>query len=139
MTPDWMYRSLFGNSLRDWVLAVGTALVAAAAILLLRSLTVRRLAMLAARTETLVDDAVVELVRSVRKTFVLVIALCLAGLWLDFSYRTHVFLRDVAVVFAVLQGARSGTRLVSLWLEGYSNRHGDLDRTTITHASAWSR
>jgi small-conductance mechanosensitive channel len=38
----------------------------------------------------------------------------------------------VAIVIAVLQGARSGMRLVSLWLEHYARRHGDLDRTTIT-------
>jgi small-conductance mechanosensitive channel len=131
-TSDWMYRSLFGNSLRDWTVAFGIAIIATFAIVVVRSFVVRRLASVAARTETLVDDALVELARSVSKTYIAIIALCLAGLWLDFSYRTHVLLRDVAVVFAVLQGARSGTRLVSLWLEGYSNRHGDLDRTTIT-------
>ena len=123
-TPDWMYNTLLGNSLRDWTLAIGGALIASVAIVMLRNFVVRRLAGLAARTDTLVDDALVELVRSVRKTFVFVVALCLAGLWLDFSYRVHTLLRDVAVVLAVLQGARSGTRLVTLWLDGYSNRRG---------------
>jgi small-conductance mechanosensitive channel len=130
--PDWMYRTLLGNSLRDWMVAIGSALLATLAIAVVRSFVVRRLAALAARTETLVDDAVVELARSVRKTYVAIIALCLAGVWLDFSYRVHDLLRDAAIIFAVLQGARSGTRLVSLWLEHYSQRHGDLDRTTIT-------
>ncbi len=130
--PDWMYSTLFGNSLRDWTVAIGGALVASVAIVMLRNLIVRKLSALAARTDTLVDDALVEFVRSVRKLFVFVIALCLAGLWLDFSYRVHTMLRDIAVVFAVLQGARSGTRLVTLWLDGYSKRNGDVDRTTIT-------
>jgi small-conductance mechanosensitive channel len=58
--------------------------------------------------------------------------LCVAGLWLDFSPRVHDLLRAAAIVVAVLQGARSGTRLVSWWLEHYSQRHGDLDRTTLT-------
>jgi small-conductance mechanosensitive channel len=130
--PDWMYRSLFGNSLHDWTVAAGSALVAIAAILVLRSVVVQRLSALAARTETLVDDALVELARSVRRTFVVVIVLCVAGLWLDFSPRVHDLLRAAAIVVAVLQGARSGTRLVSWWLEHYSQRHGDLDRTTLT-------
>src|ERR1019366_1814620 len=130
--PDWMYRSLFGNSFRDWAVAAGSALIVAAGILVLRRFVVQHLSTLAARTETLVDDALVELARSVRKTFVVVIVLCLAGLWLDFDSRVHYLLRGAAIVFAVLQGARSGTRLVSWWLEHYAQRHGDLDRTTIT-------
>jgi small-conductance mechanosensitive channel len=131
-TPDWMYRTLLGNSLHDWAFAIGAALIAATAVILMRAFVVHRLSAFAARTETVVDDALVELVRSVRKTFVIVIVFCVAGLWLDFSDRAHLALRDVAIVFAVLQGARSGTRLVSWWLQHYSERHGDLDRTTIT-------
>jgi small-conductance mechanosensitive channel len=131
-TPDWMYRSLFGNSLLDWTVAAGSALAVTAGILFLRWLVVRRLPALAARTDTLVDDAIVELARSVRRTFVAVIAFCVAGLWLEFSPHVHSLLRTAAIVFAVLQGARSGTRLISWWLEHYSARHGDLDRTTIT-------
>jgi small-conductance mechanosensitive channel len=127
-----MYRSLFGNSPHDWTVAAGSALVAIAAVLVLRTVVVQRLSALAASTETLVDDALVELARSVRRTFVVVIVLCVAGLWLDFSARVHDLLRAAAVVVAVLQGARSGTRLVSWWLEHYSQRHGDLDRTTLT-------
>jgi small-conductance mechanosensitive channel len=127
-----MYRSLFGNSPHDWTVAAGSALVAIAAVLVLRTVVVQRLSALAASTETLVDDALVELARSVRRTFVVVIVLCVAGLWLDFSPRVHDLLRAAAIVVAVLQGARSGTRLVSWWLEHYSQRHGDLDRTTLT-------
>jgi small-conductance mechanosensitive channel len=130
--PDWMARDFFGNSLRDWGVAIGSALLATLAIELVRSLIVRQLAALAARTETLYDDALVELARSIRRGYVAIIALCLAGAWLDFSYRVHDLLRDTAIIFAVIQGARSGTRLVSLWLEHYAQRHGDLDRTTIT-------
>ena len=131
-SPDWMYRSLFGNSLHDWAFAAIAAAVVIAAILLLRRFVVQRLSILAARTNTLVDDALVELARSISKTIVMAAVVCLAGLWLDFSGRIHDLLRDAAIVLAVLQGARSGTRLVSWWLEHYSRRHGDLDRTTIT-------
>jgi small-conductance mechanosensitive channel len=131
-TPDWMYRDLFGNSLRDWTVAGASALVAIAAIILLRRFIVLRLAALAARTETLVDDALVELARSVSKTFVVIVVVSIAGLSLDFSSRAHYLLRATAIIFAVLQGARSGTRLVSWWLEHYSERHGELDRTTLT-------
>jgi small-conductance mechanosensitive channel len=130
-TPDWMYRTLLGNSLRDWTVAFGSAILVTVAIVLVRSFIVRRLAAVAARTETLVDDALVELARTISKTYVAIVALCLAGLWLDFGSGVHELLRKAAIIFAVLQSARSGTRLVSFWLEHYSQRHDDLDRTTI--------
>ncbi|HEV8411665.1 MAG TPA: hypothetical protein VGQ30_14230, partial [Gemmatimonadaceae bacterium] len=129
---DWMYRDLFGNSLRDWAVAGASAVLAITAIIVVRRLIVQRLAALAARTKTLVDDALVELARSVSKTFVIVIVISLAGLWLDFDHRVHNALNVVATVFAILQAARSGTRLISWWLEHYAGRHGDLDRTTLT-------
>ena len=128
---DWMYRDLFGNPLRDWAVAGASAVVAITVIIVLRRFIVQRLAALAARTETLVDDALVELARSVSKIYVVVIVVSIAGMSLDFSSRLHYALRSTAVIFAALQAARSGTRIVSWWLEHYSERHGDLDRTTI--------
>lgn len=130
--PDWMYESYFGNSLHDWIVAAGSALFVIAAVLVSRRLVVQRLAALAARTETLVDDAAVELVRSVSGPFVVVIVVSLAGLWLDFSSGVHRLLLIAATTVAVLQGARSSSVLVSWWLAHYSRSHGDLDRTTLS-------
>ena len=130
-TPDWMYHTLFGNSLRDWTVAAGSAVVAITAVVLLRRIILRRLASLAARTASLVDDAVVEAAESVSNVLVGIIVLCAAGLWLDFSPHVSGLLRLGAIACAVLQGARSGTRLVSWWLGHYSHRHGELDATTV--------
>jgi small-conductance mechanosensitive channel len=130
--PDWIYGSFFGNSLRDWTVAGGGSAVAIAAILGIRHLAVKRLAALAARTETIVDDALVELARSISTPLVVLIVLCNAGLWLDFSGRTHRALLISATVLAILQGARSGSILVTWWLAHFSKSHGELDRTTLS-------
>ena len=58
--------------------------------------------------------------------------LCNAGLWLDFSGRTHRSLLIAETVFAILQGARSGSILVTWWLAHFSRKHGELDRTTLS-------
>ncbi len=131
-TPDWMYHSLFGNSLRDWTVAAASSAFTVAVILGLRSFAVRRLGVIAARTSTLLDDALVELARSVSTTFVVIVVLCNAGLWLEFSSNVHRLLLIAETTFAVLQGARSGTLLVTWWLTHYSKKHGDLDRTTLS-------
>ena len=132
IAPSWLHELVLGNSLRDWIAAALGALLATAGIVLMRSVVARHLATVAARTETLADDALVELVRSVRKTNVAIIALCLAALWLDLHAGVHLVFRRVAIVFAVLQGMRSGNRLVAFWLEHYAARRGDVDRTTVT-------
>jgi len=128
-----------GNSVRDWLLAVGSALLATATIALFRSLVVRRLAALAEETETVADDVLVELARSIRKTYVAIIALSVAGLWLDFPAEVHGALKRLGIVFAVLQGARSGNRLVAFWLDQYSTRRGGVDRTTLAALSIGAR
>ncbi len=135
MANDMLNGLLLGNSLHDWLVALGGAFLATAAVVLLRSLAVRRLAVLAERTDTIADDILVEVIRSVRKTFVAIISVSVAGLWLDFPADVHGVLKKIGIVFAVLQGARSGNRLVAFWLEQYSSRRGGVDRTTLAALS----
>jgi small-conductance mechanosensitive channel len=130
-TPDWLYRSFLGNSVHDWLIASGSAIAVMTAVVALRTFVLLRLAAPASRTEKLAVHAPVELLRSIRKTYVVVVVFCLAGLWLDFSPRAHDLLRDAAIVFAVLQGALSGTRFVSWWLARYARARGEIDRTTV--------
>jgi small-conductance mechanosensitive channel len=130
-TPDWMYHTLFGNSLRDWTVAAASSAFTVALILGVRTFAIRRLGAVAARTATLFDDALVELARSVSTIYVVAIVVCNAGLWLDFGAPVSRLLLVGVTTFAVLQGARSATRLVAWWLAHYSTTHGDLDRTTL--------
>jgi small-conductance mechanosensitive channel len=131
-TPDWMYRSFFGNSLRDWTVAAVSSVVVIAAIFGLRRLAIRRLGAFATRTDTLVDDAFVELAKSVSMPLMVVIVLCNAGLWLEFGYKVHRLLLITATLLAIVQCAQSGSLLVTWWLSHYSKRHEGLDRTTLS-------
>jgi small-conductance mechanosensitive channel len=130
-TPDWLYHTLFGNTLRAWTVAFGSAVLTTAVILVLRAVIVRRLAAYTARTTTFVDDLILQLVRSLLAFYVAAIALCVAGLSLHFGAQVHRLLRDATIVFALLQTARSGTQVLSLWLDHYAARRGDLDQTTV--------
>ncbi len=132
MIQDWMNQTVLGNSLRDWIVAGSSSLAIIALILGIRWLAVQRLAAFAARTETLVDHSLVELARSVSTILVVIIVLSVAGLSLDFSARVHQTMLIAVTIFAILQGARSGSLLVTWWLAHYSKRHGDLDRTTLS-------
>lgn len=130
--PDWMRSFLFGNTIAAWLQAVLGALASTLAFAMLRGRIARRIGAFAARTDTAVDDAVVEIIRSIRKRNVLIVALALAGLWLDLPYTVNKWLRLAIALAAVLQGIRTGNQLVDFWVARYSARHGAMDRTTLT-------
>jgi small-conductance mechanosensitive channel len=130
-TPAWMQAIFLGNSVAQWATAFGWAFGVTAAVVLIRRVVSARLAALAARTDTVADDAVVEAVRSVRKTYVLLIAIGVASSWLQLPGAAHTLVRRVIIVVAVLQAIRSGNAIVDFFAGHYSRRKEGLDRTTL--------
>jgi small-conductance mechanosensitive channel len=108
--PDWMYSRFLGNTIADWAWALGWALGAMVVIEVIRRLISAHLAKLAGRTDTIVDDFLVEAVRSVRKIYVLII---------------------VTIFVAVLQGLRSANMLAEFGIKHYAHKREALDRTTL--------
>ncbi|MFI5311490.1 MAG: mechanosensitive ion channel family protein [Gemmatimonadales bacterium] len=133
--PDWMHATLFGNSLAAWLRALAGAVSVTLLFALLRGRVARRLGALAARTETIADDAVVEVIRSIRKRNVLIVALALAGLWLDLPGSVNRWLYRAIGLAAVFQGIRTGNQFVDVWITRYATKKGELDRTTLTALS----
>lgn len=130
-----MNNIFLGNSLRDWAIALGSVLLATVAVVLVRGIIVQRLSVVAARTETLADDALVVLLQSIRKTYVTLLALCLAELWLSFAPPVDRDFKRVAIIIAILQGARSANALIAFWIDNRVSRRGDVDRTTLNALS----
>ena len=128
----WLNASLFGNSIANWVTAVFWALAVTGAIVFVRNITRRRLAELAARTDTIAAGGLfVEAVKSVRKTYVLLISLGVALSWLHFPDGVHTTVRRIVAVVAVLQGITIGNAVVDFLAARYANRKEGLDRTTL--------
>jgi small-conductance mechanosensitive channel len=127
-----MQAIVLGNSVAAWITALGWALGVTGAIILMRRLVTRRLASLAAKTTTVADDALVEAVRSVRKTYVLLIALGVAAnTWLDLKPGAHATFRLLVIFVAVIQAIRTGNAVIEFWVATYSARRDSLDRTTL--------
>jgi small-conductance mechanosensitive channel len=130
-----MNRVVFGNPLSDWAYAMGSAVVAWALVSLFRGVLVRRLEKLAANTPTVADDLLVELIRSIRKSYVAVAALSLGLLALDLPYATRLGLKWAAAAVLVLQNLRTADRLIEYWVGHYAARRGNVDRTTLSALS----
>ncbi|HET8881755.1 MAG TPA: mechanosensitive ion channel family protein [Solimonas sp.] len=102
--------SLFGNSLQDWLVALGIAIAVVLVVGLVRSLVVRRLAALATRTSTSVDDLLVFVVRKTQLLLVWLPALWIAGHSLALPDRVTLIVKGAASLAMVLQAG--------LWIGG---------------------
>ena len=130
-----MNQVIFGNTARDWVVAVGSGVGVWLLITLFRGMLLRRLQRSAATTQTIADDLLVELIRSVRKTYVAVGTIAIGLLGLQFPDPVLVGLKWVAALMLVAQGVRTGNRLIEFWISHYVEARGHHDRTTLTALS----
>jgi small-conductance mechanosensitive channel len=65
----------FGNSVKAWLVSVGIGLAIYVALILIKGITVDRLAKLAGRTETDFDDAIVEVIKGTRGFFLIALSI----------------------------------------------------------------
>ncbi|MBM4194702.1 MAG: mechanosensitive ion channel [Gemmatimonadetes bacterium] len=126
----WLDTYLLDNTIRDWVTALTWAAGATVAVILMRRFATQRLAAIAARTPTAADDALIAAVRSVRKRYVLLIALGAALSWLSLPDAAHYVIKRILIVVCVIQAIRTGSAIIEFWAQHYSSRHDGLDRTT---------
>lgn len=110
-------RTWLGNSAGDWMLALAIAAATGFVLYLLRGLVARRLAALATRTDTAVDDVLADLVARTHLLFLLVLGIALAAQFLELPARPARAVNSMIVIALLLQAALWGNRAIALWLE----------------------
>jgi small-conductance mechanosensitive channel len=121
-----------GNQLWRWLLAVVLAVVLYWALRFLLSQVGSRLARLTARTRSPVDDLLVAVLRSTRKTFVAVLAVALASLVLEVGGIAADVRRWLLVAALTIQVGLWGQRAIILWLELQRERLLEEDPGAVT-------
>ena len=123
MTPDhFLQLPLLRNTVSDWLVALGLALVINLAVGLFRRVLARRIAPLAARTHSGLDDTVVQVLGQTKTLLVAAISVFVASRYLDLPARVDSALRGAAIIAAFLQvGIWAGTLLAS-GIERYHQR-----------------
>ena len=109
-------RQWLGNPLADWFSAAGVALGVALFPPLLEYAVGRRLATIAARTTTDLDDLVVDLIDRTRIYFIVALAVRAGSPLLSFPPAVHAAIRDLTTIALLLQLARWATGLITFWL-----------------------
>jgi len=126
-------RQFLGNPLDAWLNA---ALIAGAAWLLLYLLKVvvgRRLAALASRTETELDDVASDLLGRTRFYFMLALAVRAGSPALELPPLAREALQDLTAIAVLLQLGVWGNGLIAFWLRKWSrSRTGDEQSTSAT-------
>jgi small-conductance mechanosensitive channel len=124
--------SFLGNSPERWLQAFGAAAGGVALLWVLRTVTERRLAKLAAQTETIADDFAIEVVRGIKTSLFVFVALVGIDTFIDFPPPADEAVRIVKILALVLQGFAWTNVIVTFWLEQWArNNPRQSDRTTM--------
>jgi small-conductance mechanosensitive channel len=126
--------TLLGNSVREWALAVALGLATLIALQVVRRVAVRRLGAIASRTQTHLDDVVVQLLGKTAVWFLLFIAIYVGARLLTLPPKAETVIRSLTVLAVVLQGGVWAVAAVGAWLTAYRNRklaHDPAGATTI--------
>jgi small-conductance mechanosensitive channel len=137
MNLDWLDDQLLGEPVRDWVMALAIAAGTLLVLALIKRISVHRLAALATRTETEVDDFLVEMMRRTRWLLVLLPVLYLATLSLDVP-RIRMALRTAAILAFLLQLALWSLVAINFWVENARRKRLEADAASATMIGAFS-
>jgi small-conductance mechanosensitive channel len=123
------------NTTAQWLSALGVALVVALALYLLKYVVVRRLAVMAARTSTRLDDIAVAALGSTKMLVMMIIGLYAGSLMLALPDGVRVIVTRTAITAGLVQGAIWGNGALGSWLmQYYENRATDPARATSASA-----
>jgi small-conductance mechanosensitive channel len=134
---QFLDRTLLGNSMREWAIALAVALAAFLALLLVRVLLVGRLGAIAKRTTTEVDDILVELVARTRPYFLAAAALVFGSRFLVLPPTTDRYFGAAFSLVLLVQCGLWGAGAVDLWIQrraGIRTTGGDVASVTTMRA-----
>jgi small-conductance mechanosensitive channel len=125
----------FNNTVLGWLTALGVAVAVTLALYLVKSVVVHRLAALAVRTETKLDDIAVAALQSTKKIVMLIMGLYAGSKLLVLPDSVHVFTTRVAIVTGLIQAAIWGNNALRAWLvQYYEKRATEPGRATSAAA-----
>ena len=125
-------RPFYGNTLREWAIAIGAAIALFLFLKLMQALLVSRLRKLTEKYPTDTGVLVVEALASVRLWFLLIIAIFVGSLLLALPPKTTSILNTIAIVAVLLQAAIMGHAVITRIVSGYSQRNLSSDAASVT-------
>ena len=123
---------IYHNPLKDWLIAVAVTAVAFVAAQLARRLIHKKLSAFAARTVTIWDDLVAELIGRLHPLFFFVLACYLGSIDLALVEPVRVFLGHLVAIIILLQVAILSTHAVSFWVDRFRKQKLESNAGAVT-------
>jgi small-conductance mechanosensitive channel len=123
------------NTVLAWLTALGIAVGVTLALYVVKRVVVHHLRLLAARTETKLDDIAVEALEATRKLTIAIMGLYAGCTFLDLPPSTDLFAKRVAIVAGLMQAALWGNAALRGWIrQYYAERAAEPGRATSAAA-----
>lgn len=125
-----------GNTLLDWSIALAMAAAFAVALYVVQKIAVRRLAAIAQRTQTYLDDVAVGMLSATRLPFIAIVAFYLGTCFLELPAARQLTVFRVTVITLLIQAAIWGDKGIRLWLAHCRKRARTEDAASTTSTAA---
>jgi small-conductance mechanosensitive channel len=123
------------NSILTWLTALGIAAGVTLALYLVKAVVVHRLALLAERTDTKLDDVAVAALRATKSVVIVLMGLYAGSTVLALPVSVQVFDTRAAIVVGLIQAAIWGNTALRAWLtQYYTSNTTDPGRATSAAA-----
>ena len=129
---DFLRNPLADNTAQDWLIAAGVVVVMIVLIRTVIGIGLRRLKVIAAKTETDVDDLVTELLEKTKFLFVALVALYAGALSLNLPPEVDDLLSTLLVLGFLIQGAFWANGVVNYILGSWAQQKFEADPTIST-------
>jgi small-conductance mechanosensitive channel len=133
---EFLTYTLFNNTVQNWLLALAALVLSFLLIYIIIRLGVSRLARLAKQTTTIWDDAVTDALSRTRGMFMLIIAMFLGSLFLEFPGRVQAVIVSVTSIALFVQSGLWLNSVLQFWIKEESHRRRKIDPATVTTVSA---
>lgn len=129
-------KTFLNNSLGSWITAFLAGAVTLVVLRVLRRILIRRLAAVAERTPTEIDDFIVDLLRRIKTLFLFALALYVASLFLLLPPQIRKLLDTAIIIVLLFQVAIWGNGFITFNVKRYVKKKMAEDAASVTTISA---
>jgi small-conductance mechanosensitive channel len=133
---DFLRLVYLGNSVQNWIIALGMSLLALLLLGVIKKFLGRRLAVLAAQTRTRLDDDVVKMLNSTHGGFLLVLSLFLGSRFLALPVRIEQLTSSIITIALFIQAGLWAGIVLTTSLDRYRQRQMKENPASVTTINA---
>jgi small-conductance mechanosensitive channel len=114
--------SLYNNTIQQWLIAAGIAILSLIVIRILRGIIFHRLRAISEKTATELDDLITDLVYRTKFFLLLAVAIYIGSLALSLPQTMKDVITKVVIIAILAQGAIWGSGLITFWINRYKKQ-----------------